>query len=227
MNINFISIGGWCGTKVFLKQNNYLEVSYPFDYVRSTIEGVINCIETNFENYLPKKMERRRDFIHYRPFIGKYIGFYYHDLSDPNTIDSIQRKIKRFNEKLSQNIDVCFLRTICRDDYNDEINHYKELQAAINKSYPNINYIIVFLIPNQDVTQYYKELDCKTFIFTLNDLSRDDNIVRIEHKMIYDFIKENNLFSNIPEANNNIEIIQRPSRFWLVDNIPMVDYYSE
>jgi len=226
MNINFISIGGWCGTKVFLKQNNYLDASYPFDYVRSTIEGVINCIETNFENYLPKKMERRYDFTYYRPFIGKYIGFYYHDLTDPNTIDSIQRKIKRFNEKLSQPIDVCFLRTICRDDYNDEVKHYKELQNAINKSYPNINYIIVFIIPNQDVTQYYKELDNKTFIFTLNDLSRDDNIVRVEHKMIYDFIKETNLFANIPEQ-NNIEIIERPSRFWLVDNIPMVDYYAE
>ena len=127
------------------------------------------------------------------------------------------------NEKLTEQIDVCFLRTICRDDYNDEIRHYKELQDAINKKYPNINYIVVFIIPNQDVTQYYKELDNKTFIFTLNDLSRDDNIVRVEHKIIYDFIKENNLFVKIPEP-NNIEIIERPSRFWLVEGNPMVDY---
>ena len=222
MNINFISIGGWCGTKIFLQQNDYKEASFPFDYVRSSIEGVINCIETNFENYFPKVLERKNNYGYYRPFLGKYIGFYNEDLTDINSINSFQRKINRFNEKLSQPIDVCFLRTICRDDYNDEIKYYKELQYAINKSYPHINYIIVFIIPNQDVTQYYKELDNKTFIFTLNDLSRDDNIVRVEHKIIYDFIKEQNLLSNIPPQ-NNIEIVGRPSRFWLVNGNPMVD----
>jgi hypothetical protein len=226
MNINFISIGGWCGTKVFLKQNGYEEASYPFDYVRSSIEGVINCIETNFENYFPKVLERKQNYEGYNPFLGKYIGFYYQDLNDQNAIDSLQRKINRFNEKLSKPIDICFLRTICRDDYRDETKYYKELQYAINERYPDINYIIVFLIPNQDVTQYYKELDNKTFIFALNDLSRDDNIVRVEHKLIYDYIKENNLFINIPEQ-NNIEIIERSSRFWLIAGKPMIDVNAE
>jgi len=226
MDINFVSIGGWCGTKVFLKQNGYEEASYPFDYVRSSIEGVINCIETNFENYFPKVLERKQNYGFYTPFLGKYIGFYYQDLKDQNSIDSLERKIKRFNEKLSKSIDVCFLRTICRDDYKDEIKYYKELQNVIDKRYPNINYIIVFLIPNQDVTQYYKELDNKTFLFTLNDLSRDDKIVAPEHKLIYDYIKEKNLFINVPES-NNIEIIERPSRFWLVEGNPMIDINAE
>lgn len=52
--MNFISIGGWCGTKVALKELGYFdEPSLPFDSVRSSIEGIIDCIENDFENFFP------------------------------------------------------------------------------------------------------------------------------------------------------------------------------
>ena len=50
--MNFISIGGWCGTKIALKDLGlFNEPSLPFDSVRSSIEGIIDCIENNFENF--------------------------------------------------------------------------------------------------------------------------------------------------------------------------------
>lgn len=40
MNMNFISIGGWCGTKIALKDLGLFdEPSLPFDSVRSSMEG--------------------------------------------------------------------------------------------------------------------------------------------------------------------------------------------
>ena len=40
MDIKFISIGGWCGTKIALNFNGYLNTNYPFDYVRTSIIGI-------------------------------------------------------------------------------------------------------------------------------------------------------------------------------------------
>ena len=117
---------------------------------------------------------------------------------------------------------MCFLRTICRDNYCDEVNYYKKLQNVIDNKYKNIKYIICFIIPNQNTTQYYTNLDDKTFVFTLNDLSYDNDKLGDEYNPIYDFIKENDLFVNIPES-KNIEII-KTSRLWLVDGLPMVNY---
>ena len=47
--MNFISIGGWCGTKIALKDSGlFNEPSLPFDSVRTSIEGIIDCIENDF-----------------------------------------------------------------------------------------------------------------------------------------------------------------------------------
>ena len=226
MSFEFISLGGWCGTKLALKGNGYDRASYPFDYVRSSIEGVIDCIQNNFANYFPKDLVRNQNYKTYEPFIGKYIGFYHDDLHDENTIQSFKRKINRFNEILllaaeppQQHREICFLRTICTENYQDELKYYKNLQEVLDTK--SIKYIVIFIIPNQDVTRYYKNLDDKTFIFTLNDMSYDNSKLGIEYKYIYDFIKHHNLFAEIPAPNEYV-IVERKSRLWLVDDLPMV-----
>lgn len=227
--MNFISIGGWCGTKIALKDLNlFNEPSLPFDSVRSSIEGIIDCIENDFINYFPKEIKIDNRFLPiWNGFVGEYVGFYHgnHNLSDKNVIESFQRKITRFDEKIKKN-NCIFLRTIMRDNYDDELKYYKKLQDVINKKYPDISYIICFIIPNQKISQYYKNLDNKTFLFTLNDTSYNNNNLKNEYKPIYDFIINNNLFINIPEQ-NNIEIINRPSRLWLVEGYPMVNYIDK
>lgn len=118
------------------------------------------------------------------------------------------------------------MRTIARENYDDEISQYKRLQDVIDKKYPNISYIICFIIPNQVKSQYYKNIDNRTFLFTLNDKSYDNNNLKNEYKPIFDFIENENLFNNIPVA-NDIEIINMPSRFWLVDGHPMVNHIEK
>ena len=226
--MNFISIGGWCGTKIALKDLNlFNEPSLPFDNVRSSIEGIIDCIENNFINFFPKEIKKDNKFSDWIGFIGEYVGFYHHNhnLLDKNVIKSFERQILRFDEKIKKN-NCIFLRTIVRENYDDELKQYKRLQDVIDKKYPNISYIICFIIPNQPNTQYYKHLDNKTFLFTLNDTSYDNNKLKNEYKPIYDFIINNNLFINIPQS-NNIELINKPSRLWLINGYPMVNYIDK
>ena len=225
--MNFISIGGWCGTKIALKDLGlFNEPSLPFDDVRSSIEGIIDCIDNDFQNFFPKEIKKDDRFINWMiAFIGEYVGFYnnIHNLLDKNVIESFERKFVRFDEKIKKN-NCIFVRTIVRENYYDEIKQYKKLQDVIDKKYPNISYIICFIIPNQPTTQYYKHLDNRTFLFTLNDKSHYKPDLKNEYKPIYDFITNENLFTNIPKS-NDIEINDNLStRLWLVDGYPMVNF---
>jgi hypothetical protein len=227
--MNFISIGGWCGTKVALKDLGlFNEPSLPFDSVRTSIEGIIDCIDNNFQNFFPNEIKKDYRFPNWIGFVGEYVGFYheFHNLLDKNVIESFKRKIVRFDEKIKKN-NCIFVRTIARENYNDEIKQYKKLQEAIDKKYPNIDYIICFIIPNQHNTQYYKHLDNRTFLFTLNDKSGFDKNVKENYKPIFDFITNENLFNNIPMS-NDIEINDNLStRLWLVDGHPMVNFIEK
>ena len=226
--MNFISIGGWCGTKIALKELGLFdEPSLPFDSVRTSIEGIIDCIETDFQSFFPREIKRDDRITSYSCFMGEYVGFYHnnHNLFDKNVIESFERKFVRFDEKIKKN-NCVFLRTIVRDNYEDEIKQYKNLQRVIDNKYPNISYIICFIIPNQPNTQYYKHLDNRTFLFTLNDKSYNHNNLKNEYKPIFDFITNENLFINIP-ISNDIEIINTPSRLWLVEGHPMVNYIDK
>jgi hypothetical protein len=144
---------------------------------------------------------------------------------DKNVIESFERKFIRFDEKVRK--DNCvFLRTIATENYNDEIKYYKKLQEVIDKKYPEIFYIICFIIPNQPITQYYKHLDNRTFLFTVNDKSGDNSNLKNEYKPIFDFIINENLFNTIPNQ-NDIEINDLSTKIWLVDGYPMVNFIEK
>ena len=224
--MNFISIGGWCGTKIALADLGlFNEPSLPFDSVRTSIEGIIDCIENNFENYFPKILEKDDRFPDWVGFIGEYVGFFHHNhnLLDKNVIESFERKFVRFDEKIRKN-NCVFLRTIVKENCDDEIKYYKKLQDVIDIKYPGISYIICFIIPNQPNTQYYKHLDNRTFLFTLNDKSGNNLYLKNEYRPIFDFIANENLFTTIPKK-NDIEINENLSkRLWLIGGYPVVNF---
>lgn len=224
--MNLISIGGWCGTKIALRDSGlFNEPSLPFDDVRSSIDGVIDCIANDFANFFPKEIRVDSRFGSWRAFVGQYIGFFHpnHDLRDRAVVESFNRKIKRFGEKV-RNGRCVFLRTIVRHEYYDEIHQYKRLQEALDAKYPGISYIVCFIIPNQPTTRYYKHLDDRTFLFTLNDNSGINNNLKNEYKPIFDFLMQNDLFTTIPPPQDDIVLINTPSRLWYVDGHPMVNH---
>ena len=205
--MKFISIGGWCGTTMSLRENNLYNEAYPFDYIRSTFEGVINCIENNFENFFPKKIEL--DIIknyNWKSYRGKYFGFYHHDLRDSKIIDDFNRRINRFNNLLKEtNNKIIFIRTIITHDYNDEIKLANSFIKAIEDKFPLLEFLLIFVIPGQDKSMFYKKIKKNTFIFTLNDKSENNNNLGTEYRPIYDYLKNylkiNNLFKVTPDDN--------------------------
>ena len=49
------SLGTLCHSSYFLKQSNLKMASYPFDWIFSNIDMIIDCIENNFDKFLDKK----------------------------------------------------------------------------------------------------------------------------------------------------------------------------
>lgn len=223
--MKFLALGGWCGTTMGLRGNKLYNVAYPFDHIRSTFEGVINCIENDFSNFFPKRIERDViDNYKYsgKSFRGRYMGFYHHDLTDQTVISDFNRRIVRFYELLkTTNEKIIFVRTICSHNYNDEINLTKKFINAIDMKYKNLDYMLIFIIPGQEKSMYYKRINENIFIFTLNDNSENNDNLTVEYKPIYHCILNYLLKGEIPR-NNEIDIKNTYNRFVEVDGIKIV-----
>ena len=208
----YLSLGGWCGTAWSLRHNslNDCDRALPFDFIRSKFEGIIDCFENNFSNFFPKRFEIDvfDNYLYSGLSIrGKYFGFFHHNLLDNNTIEGFNRRIQRLDEYLiNENEKIIFIRTIIDKNYENEINLGHKFSEVIEKKYVNLKYILIFVIPEQPYTKYYKNISNKIFIMTVNDITHEWNLIKDKYKVILDFIKENDLFNNIPEPNNDIEI---------------------
>lgn len=208
----YISLGGWCGTAWSLRHNslNDCDRSLPFDFIRSKFEGIIDCFENNFENFFPKRLEVDviDNYLYSNLSIrGKYFGFFHHNLHDNNITEAFHRRIRRLDEYLRNKDErIIFIRTVINRNYEEEINLGSRFSEIIESKYPLLKYLLIFVIPEQPYTRYYKNISDKIFIMTINDITHEWDLIKDKYKVIYDYIKENDLFNNIPEANEDIKI---------------------
>lgn len=218
--MKYISLGGWCGTTISLRGNGLYGEAYPFDHVRSTFAGIVDCIEHDFAHFFPKKIEV--DTIKYsysgRSFRGRYFGFYHHDLLNPDVIADFRRRIDRFGTTLRTSKErVVFVRTVVTADPNDEINISAEFEHQVSLKYPDLNFMLVLVVPGQDTTAYHKSVNRRTFVFAMNDPTEVNTNVPAEYKEIYSYIKQNGI---IPPKGASTAL-KGGSRFALVDGVPI------
>ena len=164
--MNYISLGGWCGPKIALKQNDLFdEPSLPFDDVRCKFEGVVRNIEENFENFLTYNKQINDTF-----FIGKDLSFVHHNIKDKNVIESFKRKIYRFHNKIISQENICFLRFIVENNYDIELKLYEKFKKVIKEKYNKDNFYFVFIISGIEETKLWKCLDKNCYIFCIKDV---------------------------------------------------------
>ena len=218
--MKFISLGGTCHETIALRTSKKYEEAYPFDHIRSSFEGIIDCIDNNFEHFFPKNI-KYDNFPNYRynnrSIRGKYCSFYHHDLKKNEVKNDFKRRFKRFNTLLSTtNQKIIFIRATCSKNYEDELNLYQNFEKTIKTKFPNLTYILCFLIPEQKHNEFYKTLSKNTFIFSMHS-----SFNCAKHIQIYNQIEKLDLFNNkIPDK--NFTLIKK-SISHHVDNIPIFD----
>jgi len=92
----FISLGCFCAPTYSLQLLGLKKYSYPFDWVRSSIDGIIHCLQYQFQDFLTYSTYRIEGS--YVVFGGTRWGgsFWHHNLEAPVTREDMSRRVVRF-----------------------------------------------------------------------------------------------------------------------------------
>jgi|Transcript_55067 hypothetical protein len=96
-NSEFISVGCYCGVALTLESMGLRKAAYPFDWVRAPIEGILECLETEFEDFLSFERiqpgQGGQKFFFDTSWGG---SFWHHDIEDEGARETFARRIDRF-----------------------------------------------------------------------------------------------------------------------------------
>ncbi|USH05439.1 papain-like cysteine peptidase [Grimontia kaedaensis] len=116
-NTKFVSLGENCSSAWYLKQLGLKKASYPFDWVFSSPEIILDCLNDNFEKYLDKGL-----IVPKRG--GTSAGHsYYHDdlfnhrnpLASDNDYSYLQRCCDRLTGLVQSQHSACYLITLINE----------------------------------------------------------------------------------------------------------------
>lgn len=188
-----ISLGPNCHTAGILKILNYKTESYPFDWIISNIDIVIDCIITDFKNYINKELF----YIYNQLIIGhklyKHNMFVHRDpLHNDNDYNYILRCTERFKQ-LYNNNNILFIHTIYNNEY--DINNLIKLKEILNTKIDSCYLLILNYIKISNDDEKYK--------YIINILYK--NIYLISINITYDINKEYDIDHSIMNfyKNNN------------------------
>jgi hypothetical protein len=182
----FVSLGISCTVASAIRNIGVRKAAYPFDWV-VTYGGITNILK-NFEDYLPKDTQD----------ICKLSNVFFAHNKFPDDLETMNRRIKRFNDLLNNNFDeIVFIRESHRSlhhhtsieaglELKNDILDCEELCEYLKTYYPNLKFqILLFLICNKcfetnfSYISKYKELKIQNYVHMNNDICRDGGV--IEH----------------------------------------------
>ena len=173
-NYTLIPLGHRCSSALAIQYASLRHMSLPFDWVLKLFPRKIkNVLENNFEDFIPD--------VHKKKFTNKY-GFRlaHFNKNIDEGIEQYKRRIERFKKILQHenkiyfvyiNEDYLYNKDYRDKKFNDDIfSQMVELELYLKKTYPKINYNILF------------------FNFFENKIPKDSNIINIvlHSSKIYD-----------------------------------------
>lgn len=120
----FVSLGCFCAASNALQLLGLKRSTYPFDWVRSSLEGIVHCVDMHFEDFLTYSTYQIQD--QYVVFGGTRWGgsFWHHNIEVPMTRSDMSRRVSRFYGQ--GNVSACTPRFFVR-----VVNSTKELESAV------------------------------------------------------------------------------------------------
>lgn len=97
-NCACISLGSYCAVARALQSVGLKDFTYPFDWVRCPSRGVIQCLDTQFQDFLTYSMTIEQEQNDGKAYGGSKWGgsFWHHDPSATQTRNDMARRIDRF-----------------------------------------------------------------------------------------------------------------------------------
>lgn len=157
----FVSLGCFCAVAHALKSLGIGRLTYPFDWNRSPIEGVIQLLENGFADFLTYSISREEEGK------GKLYGgtawrgsFWHHDITKQKTKDDFRRRIDRFHGRgeIAATKPRVFVRAV---NSTKELELVPKLLQALRDALPHARVKLLVLVDLQTVSSVMrvKEVD--------------------------------------------------------------------
>lgn len=146
----FVGLGCYCAVSRSLQALGVKKYSYPFDWTRSPAEGIIQCLENNFAEFLTHSTYKDHGAS------GKCFGnsnwngsFWHHDPTSAKSKKDFQRRIDRLFGRQEVSIDRprVFIRAV---NSTQEVAATLRLLQALRQAFPgNLHVHLLILVDNQ------------------------------------------------------------------------------
>ncbi|MBH0124179.1 DUF1796 family putative cysteine peptidase [Enterobacter sp. ESY66] len=176
---HIVSLGNHCLTATLLKKYGLKKYSYPFDWIFSSPEMVIDCIEDGFSTLLNKKYHssitscrKNNDFepgsshsLYEEKYNIKEL-FTHRDITKADDYNYFKRSAERFNSVLKSKGGKIFVM-VSRREHNLE-KHFYDIVDCLNKKTKDFVLIAISLSGHDEENKYYsskieKEVDGSIF----------------------------------------------------------------
>ena len=113
----FVSLGENCSSAWYLKQLGLKEASYPFDWIFSSPDIVVDCIDDGFAKYLDKKLitPKNDDTSAGHSWYHDSLFNHRNPLASDEEYNYHKRCCNRFTELIEQKYNTCYLITLINE----------------------------------------------------------------------------------------------------------------
>eukprot|EP00450_Noctiluca_scintillans_P003071 CAMPEP_0194502732 /NCGR_PEP_ID=MMETSP0253-20130528/26871_1 /TAXON_ID=2966 /ORGANISM="Noctiluca scintillans" /LENGTH=612 /DNA_ID=CAMNT_0039344935 /DNA_START=44 /DNA_END=1879 /DNA_ORIENTATION=+ len=148
----FVSLGCFCAVAHALQSLGLKQFTYPFDWNRSPLDGVVHCLETDFSDFLDYGFARDEGHK------GKLFGgtawggsFWHHDLTKTKVRADFSRRTDRLfgRREVSSSKSRVFVRAL---NSSSEIHSVSKLQRALQLALPEAKIYLLVLLDLQTTT---------------------------------------------------------------------------
>jgi len=114
--IRLVSLGCYCAPKLTFKKLGRGAETLPFDWCRTTIEGVLHFLKNDWEGFFDYKTTMPVPGFTMTIFRGYYHSFWHDNPTDPAMHERYARRLERFNNIDAQSGQVLFVRSCSASD---------------------------------------------------------------------------------------------------------------
>jgi len=176
------SLGTLCHSSQILKRNNLKLCSYPFDWIFSSCDNIIHCIEDDFKIFLDKSyytdIQYKRD--------DRQCGHKYYNLNMFNHFDPRNEKdynyyvrcVDRFKNLLKKKEHKLFTMIFINIDKieNNSTKKIIDFNKKFSKYTSNYTLLVIFHIPNKEQNHHTFTYNDNIHFLELHTLSNSNGV---------------------------------------------------
>lgn len=174
-----ISLGSYCAVARALQAMGLKKHSYPFDWTRSPLDGIIRLFETDFAGFLSFALDEDRAELGHLKGNAPWGGsFWHHDVSQPQVRHDFRRRINRLlgDDEVPMLRPRVFVRAV---NSTSEVALTIRLHEALRRTFPGGRVYVLMLIDCQPSSGLLRltdsTLDNVLFCMLRNEKLFEDN----------------------------------------------------